>query len=266
MSRPDSDEAYVLGLCDEALGTAGLRQHRFGWLTGDPGVQGRAELPVDAYWPEHRLVVEYHERRHDEPVAHFDQPDRMTVNGVHRGEQRARYDARRRTEIPAHGLRLVEIGHHDLAAGPGGRLLREYDADLKTVRDLLVREPSAPKGAGDVDRVLETFRRWLVSEGWEATVPIDGRDRIEAVRDDQRLVGQAKGHTSNRGLDVDTGYGRLLRLMTDDAPGIRYALIVPTAALREAERVPDHVRRKLGIDLYEVTDTGAVIHRANWRL
>jgi hypothetical protein len=267
MSRPDSDETYVLGLCDEALGTAGLRRHRFDWLVGDPDGQGRRiPLPVDAYWSEHRIVVEYHERLHEEPVAHFDKPDRPTVGGVHRGEQRALYDARRRTEIPAHGLRLVEISHRDLAADPRGRLHRERDADLKVVKGLLIPEAAVPRGVGDEARVLEAFRTWLVAEGWQPVRPADKWTDIEAVRGDQRLIGEAKGHTASKGLDVDTGYGRLLRRMTDDAPGIRYALIVPTAVLSEAERVPAHVRRRLGIDLYEVTDTGAVVHRANWRL
>jgi hypothetical protein len=59
MGRDTSDEAYVLGLCDRILGVPGLRQHRFDWLLGDPGKNGRqVRLPVDAYWPDARLVVD----------------------------------------------------------------------------------------------------------------------------------------------------------------------------------------------------------------
>lgn len=138
MSRADSDEAYVLDLCDEVLGARGLRQHRFDWLLGDPNTSGRrARLPVDAYWPDHHLVVEYYERQHSEPVAHFDKPDRLTVSGVHRGEQRARYDARRQALIPAHGLRLVVIEHSDLASDRRGRLYRSRASDLAVVHRLL---------------------------------------------------------------------------------------------------------------------------------
>ena len=90
------DEAYVLALCDQVLGAVGLRQHRFDFLRGDPGEQGRcAMLPCDAYYPDHRLVIEYRERQHSEPVAIMDR--RMTVSGCTRGEQRMRYDERRRT-------------------------------------------------------------------------------------------------------------------------------------------------------------------------
>lgn len=138
MSREDSDEAYVIALCDEVLGEKSSTQHRFEWLLGDPGAKGRrVRLPVDAFWPRHRLVVEYRERQHDEPVAHFDKPDRLTVSGVHRGEQRALYDARREAEIPAHGLRLVIIRPADLDADGRGRLRRNREADLPVIRQVL---------------------------------------------------------------------------------------------------------------------------------
>jgi hypothetical protein len=140
VSRSDSnsDEAYVVDLCDEVLEEKAARQHRFDWLLGDPSTGGRrVRLPVDAYWAGHQLVVEYRERQHDEPVPHFDKPDRLTVSGVHRGRQRALYDARREAEIPAHGLRLVVIRPGDLDADGRGRLRRSADADRKTLRGLL---------------------------------------------------------------------------------------------------------------------------------
>ncbi|MFD5738592.1 hypothetical protein ACFXJM_05915 [Streptomyces massasporeus] len=40
-SRGDSDEAYVIGLCNRVLGEQALTQHRFDWLLGDPGAGGR---------------------------------------------------------------------------------------------------------------------------------------------------------------------------------------------------------------------------------
>ena len=35
--RKDSDENYVLNLCDEVLGKTGSRQHTFDFLRGDAG-------------------------------------------------------------------------------------------------------------------------------------------------------------------------------------------------------------------------------------
>jgi hypothetical protein len=60
--------------------------------------------------------VEYRELQHGSSVPHFDKPDRLTVRGVHRGVQRAIYDARRDELIRRHGLRLVVIAPSQLAA------------------------------------------------------------------------------------------------------------------------------------------------------
>jgi hypothetical protein len=138
MGRESSDEYYVLDLCDEALAERGSRQHRFDWLLGDPGKSGRrVRLPVDGYWSRAKVVVEYRERQHGDCVPHFDKPDRLTVSGVHRGIQRAIYDARRDELIPEHGIRLVVITPSHLAANSRGRLLRHREADLEAIRSLL---------------------------------------------------------------------------------------------------------------------------------
>ena len=252
--RDESDEAYVVDLCNRLLGERALTQHKFDWLLGDPGAGGRrAKLPVDAYWPGHQLVVEYRELQHDQPMPHFDKPDRITVSGVHRGEQRALYDARRDAEIPAHGLRLVVIRPADLDGDGRGRLRRNREADLVALRAILARD-------SDEDRVTDAFRTWLLAQGWTPIAPTDRWTDIEAVRGNQRLICEAKGRTSEKGIDADIAYGQLLRRMTNDAPDIRYALVVPSSSVKAVERVPIHVRRLLRIDLYEVTDDDHVLH------
>lgn len=127
------DEACVLDLCDEVLNDKSLRQHRFPFLLGDAGTR----LPVDAYYPSRNLVIEYRERQHTEPVAHFDKPDRMTVSGVDRGEQRRIYDERRRIELPKNGIKLVEISYTDFPCDRKGRVLRNPKADQTTVANIL---------------------------------------------------------------------------------------------------------------------------------
>lgn len=250
--RDDSDEAYVIALCNQVLGEAALLQHKFDWLVGDAGTgERRAKLPVDAYWPGHQLVVEYRERQHDQPTPHFDKPDKLTVSGVHRGEQRALYDARRDTTIPAHGLRLVVIRPADLDANGRGRLRRNPEADLPVLRKILAR-------TSDEDRVTDAFRTWLLGQGWTPVTPTDRWTDLEAVRGDERLICEAKGRTSEKGIDTDIGYGQLLRRMTSDSPDVGYALVVPSSSVKAAERVPVHVRRLLRIDVYEVTDHNLV--------
>ncbi|MCI3276733.1 hypothetical protein [Streptomyces cylindrosporus] len=251
-TRDDSDEAYVVGLCNQVLGEDGRTQHKFDWLLGDPGTGGRqAKLPVDAYWEGHQLVVEYRELQHDQPVPHFDKPDRLTVSGVHRGEQRALYDARRDTEIPAHGLQLVVIRPSDLDADGRGRLRRSREADLAALRKILARE-------SDEDRVTDAFRTWLLAEGWTPVTPTDRWTDLEAVRGSERLICEAKGRTSEKGIDADIAYGQLLRRMTSESEHIRYALVVPSSSVKAVERVVPQIRRRLRIDLYEVTDDNQV--------
>jgi hypothetical protein len=206
---------------------------------------------VDAYWPGHQLVVEYRELQHDQPMPHFDKPDKLTVSGVHRGEQRALYDARRDTEIPARGLRLVVIRPADLNVDSRGRLRGNQEADLATLRRILARD-------SDEDRITDAFQTWLLAQGWTAIAPTDRWTDLEAMRGDERLICEAKGRTSEKGIAADIAYGQLLRRMTSEASCIRYALIVPSSSVKAVERVPAHVRRLLRIDVYEVTDDDTV--------
>lgn len=127
--REQSDESYVIDLCDEVLGIKASRQHKFDFLTGDAG----HKLPVDAYYETLRLVVEFHERQHTESVSFFDR--RLTVSGVSRGEQRRIYDQRREKVLPKHGIRLVVISYNDF--GTTKKLTRNRNNDILVVKRLL---------------------------------------------------------------------------------------------------------------------------------
>jgi hypothetical protein len=49
--------------------------------------------------------------------------------------------------------------------------------------------------------------------------------------------------------------------MPDDDAGARYAVVVRTAAVSAALRVPAWVRARLRRDIYEVTDQNQVVRR-----
>lgn len=127
--RKDSDESYVIDLCDEVLNAVSNRQHRFDFLKGDTG----ARLPVDAYYKDFNLVIEFYERQHTESVPLFDR--KMTVSGVTRDEQRRIYDERRKQILPQHGIDIVAISYRDF--GQSKKLQRDRQKDLEIVRRIL---------------------------------------------------------------------------------------------------------------------------------
>jgi len=126
--RADSDEHYVLDLCDEVIGARGERQATFLWLVGDVSpTTGRARrLPVDGYWPALGLVVEIQEKQHT-----------AAVSGVPRGEQRRLYDQRKAEILPQQGIRLVVI-HESEFTTKTDRIVRDHERDIAVVRARLV--------------------------------------------------------------------------------------------------------------------------------
>lgn len=135
--RADSDEHYVLDLCDEVLGVRGERQGTFLWLVGDiSSTTGRARrLPVDGYWPSRGLVVEFQEKQHTVAVPLFDR--RATVSGVPRGEQRRLYDERKAEVLLQQGIRLVVI-HKSEFTTKAGKIVRDHDRDMAIISARLV--------------------------------------------------------------------------------------------------------------------------------
>lgn len=135
MPRP-RDETYIVELCDDILGHQASRGHKFSFLLGDPGKDGRrVRLPVDAYYSALNLVVEYHERQHSEPVPFFDK--RIVASGITRGEQRRKYDRLRKEILPQHGIVLVEFGYQDFEHDANKRL-RRVALDREAVRQRLL--------------------------------------------------------------------------------------------------------------------------------
>ncbi|MCM1313491.1 MAG: hypothetical protein NC206_09290 [Bacteroides sp.] len=130
LGRAASDEYYVIDLCDEILEKKALRQYSFDFLFGDSGKR----LPVDAYYPELDLVVEYHESQHNQAVPFFDK--KQTVSGVSRGEQRRIYDERRQEVLPQHGIKLIIISYTDF--GSAKKLNRNKSFDMDVVKKILI--------------------------------------------------------------------------------------------------------------------------------
>jgi diadenosine tetraphosphate (Ap4A) HIT family hydrolase len=135
--RTESDEKYILDLVAEILAEPDYRwQHRFPTLLGDPGQDGRrSQLPVDGYFPRHKLIVEYWETQHSAPVPIMDEGP--TVSGVSRGHQRRLYDRRREQWAAANGLRFVILDHRGFPTDKRGRIERSPQRDRRIVAEAL---------------------------------------------------------------------------------------------------------------------------------
>ena len=106
--------------------------------------------------------------------------------------------------------------------------------------------------------VEAAFISYLIERGWDVDTGTLGHADVIARRGAEHLVAEVKGTTTSPGLDVDTGYGQLLRRMGEGPEDTRFAIVVSESALKAALRVPEVVRRKLGIEVYVVTDAGIV--------
>jgi hypothetical protein len=104
--------------------------------------------------------------------------------------------------------------------------------------------------------VIDAYVTWLERSNWTVRREVHFVD-VYAERK-TKLYAEAKGRTTPPGLDVDTLYGQLLRRMKDPEPGARYAVVVPTAALNAALRVPAWVRDRLSVDVYQIDDDAEV--------
>lgn len=136
--REESDEFYVIDLCDEILSMKAIRQHKFDFLLGDPNKKGKCKkLPVDAYYESLNLVIEYEEKQHTQPVSFFDKPTQITISGVSRGEQRKIYDLRRKEVLPAHNVHLLVIPYTAFKNGKNKKILRDRENDLIIVKQFL---------------------------------------------------------------------------------------------------------------------------------
>lgn len=128
-----SDEYYVLDICDEVIGETGSRQYKFPYLIGSTG----RPLPVDIFYENKKLVIEYREKQHYIDVSFFDKPKKMTASGVPRNIQRKMYDKKRETILPSKGIDIVVIPYFDLDSKKNGKLKRNYEYDKMAIMKLL---------------------------------------------------------------------------------------------------------------------------------
>ncbi|MDA3892454.1 MAG: hypothetical protein PF517_12385 [Salinivirgaceae bacterium] len=137
--RLKNDEAYVIDLCDEVLKQKAIRQKKFGFLLGDVHKNGKSQtkIPVDAYYEDLQLAVDYKVKEHFEPESTSKHNDKDTVSGMPRSEQRIRYDLRKAKTLPSHGITLICISNSDFSRDDKNKIIRNTENDIKIVQKAL---------------------------------------------------------------------------------------------------------------------------------
>ena len=113
---PRQQECYCAKLVSDALGGIEYKEnYRFDFLRGNPTPKqpNGVKLPVDAYYPSRKFVLEFREGQHYGDRFAF-RDGRITATGENRKEQRQKYDKKREDLLPANGIKLLVVYDYQL--------------------------------------------------------------------------------------------------------------------------------------------------------
>ncbi|WP_052158192.1 hypothetical protein [Lacinutrix jangbogonensis] len=136
--RENSDEFYILDLCDELLKEKASRKHTFDSLLGDMHKKGktRTKLPLAAFYEDANLVIEFLEKQNKSGLQ-LEKLDVMTVSGITRAEQIIRYNKRRRDVLQKKDINLIEIDYSLFECDNKKNLSRDKGKDVLLLRKIL---------------------------------------------------------------------------------------------------------------------------------
>lgn len=125
----NSDEFYLVNLCDELLEQKASRKHTFDTVVGNlhKRGKGRTKLPLDAYYKDLKLVIEFF-RKSDEVLDELEQA-RIT--------QIKRYNEIKKKAILKKNLRLLAINYASFEHDETNKIIRNTEEDKLILRGLL---------------------------------------------------------------------------------------------------------------------------------
>ena len=135
IKRANSDEYYLIGICNELLNEKAQHQHTFRFLLGDFHRDGvtKTPLPVDAFYENLSMVIEFYEK---EDATSLEE-ERNTISGMKRSEQRKRYAQRKIKVLEEKKIHLMEIGYDEFECDEANKLIRNKEADIKLLKEIL---------------------------------------------------------------------------------------------------------------------------------
>ncbi|WP_111707271.1 hypothetical protein [Lutibacter citreus] len=134
--RENSDEYYVLNLCDEILNEKASRQYTFPFLLGDfhKDKISRTKLPLDGFYHSLNLVIEYRVKQqfNEDPKS-----ETRTISGVSREEQQKLYNERKRDVLSRKNVNLIEINYYSFEYDDQLKIVRNKEKDIEILKDIL---------------------------------------------------------------------------------------------------------------------------------
>lgn len=136
--RENSDEFYILDLCDELLKEKASRKHTFSFLLGDMHKKGktRTKLPLAAFYEAANLVIEFLEKQ-NYTEQYIDKTDDTTVVDTSRREQIIKYNKRRRDVLQKKDINLIEIDYSLFECDNKKNLSRDKAKDVVLLKKIL---------------------------------------------------------------------------------------------------------------------------------
>jgi hypothetical protein len=121
-----SDEFYLVNLCDELFKEKASRKHTFDTLVGKlhKKGKGRTKLPLDAYYENSKLVVEFFEKKE-------------TDENAEREAQRKFYDQRKKLVLGKKKIELIEVNYALFECDENDRLVRNKLNDSLVLKGVL---------------------------------------------------------------------------------------------------------------------------------
>lgn len=127
----NSDEFYLVNLCDELLEQKASRKHTFDELVGNLHKRGkrRTKLPLDAYYADLKLVIEFF--RNTEAIETLDEKEQARIIQI------KRYNQLKKKVIEKKELKLIEINYASFECDETNKLIRNTEQDKLVLNDVL---------------------------------------------------------------------------------------------------------------------------------
>ena len=128
----NSDENYLLNLCDELLGKEASRKHTFDTLVGNlhKRGKGRTKLPLDAYYKDLKLVIEFFQTS-NKPVSDLDEKEQARIAQI------KYYDELKKEAVLNKSFRYMKINFAQFECDEANKLVRNTENDIRVLKEIL---------------------------------------------------------------------------------------------------------------------------------